>query len=198
MKFIIVLFAVVFSVVGSTAIADPIPPRGTYVFKGGLKVFGRRTIDIIDLRMPDGNQRAESLRRAGARCEMAPAAKVRCVTLRPATAVPPESLERLRTKNRGLSVRFLEVTGVPTEISRGDSLVEWEVPQNGMWAGGKFQSYRWLELSGGLSKIVLPGAPEALWLNTRDGRSLMKYDSVTVTESQWRFHEDTAEAILIP
>lgn len=187
---VFISLAGVFSV--SAAVAAPISFQGVYQFRGTVQMMGRRTTDVIDTRMADASQRLEALRRSGATCTVVNSTTYRCVTL--STQFDPVAAVALAQRNEGLTVAFGPVSGPPSLVTQGDSFVEWLVPQQTRWNLGTGESYRYLELRGGLVKLVLPGRPE-LWLNFQGGR-LRRFDSVTTTVDRWRFFEDYGEVFL--
>lgn len=190
------LFFAIVSVASLSAGADPFSFRGIYAFRGNVSVIGRQTVDIVDVRMPESAARMDEIRRTGGACQRVSSSTFRCVTLSPADAVPASSVAQLRLRNRGVAIAFGDMTGTPSVVTRAPSLTEWSIPQRGRSRLGDFAQYRYLELTGGLSKLVLPGSPEPLWLNTTDGKTLRQYDSLSTTESRWRFHVDSVELIL--
>lgn len=193
MRIFLSLFLATISV---SAVAAPFAFRGSYVFKNKVNVVGRYTVDVVDTRMADSRTRLDTLRKDGATCQWVNSNTVRCVSHLPAASVPASSIEKMRANNAGFSVTFNEAWGTPSIVSSGTDLTEWSIPQRGLSPLGSFDHYRYLEMSGGLAKIVLPGTPEPLWLNTLDGKVLLKYESLMVPESRWRWHQDTAELVL--
>lgn len=189
---LVALFSLVGIFSSSVAFAAPVGFQGIYQFRGTVQMMGRRTTDVIDTRMADASQRLESLRRAGATCTVVNSTTYRCITL--STQFDPIAAVSLAQRNEGLTVAFGPVTGVPSLVTQGDSFVEWQIPQQTRWNLGAGETYRYLELRGGLVKLVLPGRPE-LWLNFQDGR-LRRFDSITTTVDRWRFFEDYGEVFL--
>lgn len=177
------------------AFAAPMPFKGDYVFKNRVNVLGRNTVDVIDTRRRDATERLNALRQAGSACQWVNSNTVRCVTQSPAVTVPSSSVSSVVNANQGMKVSFGALRGTPSVVSQGTSLTEWSVPQDGQWAGGPFTQYRYLELAGGLSKLVLPGQ-QPLWLNTTDGKTLGVYQMLVVGEGRWRWHEDAMEVLL--
>lgn len=187
------LFSVI--LMGSlSAGAAPVALQGTFAFQGHVQMMGRKTVDVVDVRMSGAAQRLAQLRQGGANCSLVNSQTYRCLTL--SREFDPLAAVILSQRNQGLAVAFGAMTGVPSLVSQGTDLVEWEIPQQFRWNRGAGEKYRYLELRGGLVKIVLPGQPD-LWLNlSREG--LRRFDSVTTTVDRWRFFEDYGEVILQP
>jgi hypothetical protein len=169
--------------------------NGEYVFEGGLEPIGRITVDVIDLRMSDAQPRLEKLRSEGSACQHVTSVAVRCTKMNPGATVPADSLDRIAERSKDLSITFGQRTGAPVLISKAEALTEWQIQQRGETPLGRFDKYRYLELQG-LVKIVFPNPQGNLELNTLDGRLLRKFESVTVHESRWRWHQDLAHVIL--
>jgi hypothetical protein len=181
------------STLASTA-RTPIGLSGDYRF-AGVKPIARLTVDVIDVRMPDANERLDAARAEGATCWLVVSNTWRCTKMHEASDVPQASLDAIATRQRELFASFGGVTGSPALVSEAESLVEWEIPQNGSSPLGPFTTYRYLELRDNLIKIVLPGATQSsptMELILRDAGHLDKWESKVVTESRWRWHEDMA------
>jgi hypothetical protein len=173
---------------------------GDYRFAGEVKPVGRLTVDVIDTRMPDANDRLDAARAEGAACWLVVSNTWRCTKMHKAEAVPQSSLDAIALRGGDLFASFGAMTGSPSLVSEGESLVEWQIPQNGSSPLGAFETYRYLELQDGLVKIIVPGAPGAsapsMELLRRDADHLGKWESKVVTESRWRWHEDMAIVVL--
>jgi hypothetical protein len=178
--------------------STPTPLDGHFRFAGQVEAIGRLTVDVIDTRMADAATRLEALQADGAECPLVTSNTYRCTKMHPASEVPAASLDALGASNREAFAKFGAVTSAPSLVSEADSLVEWQISQTGSSKLGPFSAYRYLQLDGGLVKIVLPGATESqsLELILKDANHLGKWDSRTVSEGRWRFHEDMALVIL--
>jgi hypothetical protein len=179
----------------------PTALTGDYRLSGNVEAIGRLTVDIIDVRMADAAARLDAARAEGAACELAASNTYRCTKTHPAEEVPSTSLDAIAAQNPGLYASFGDVTASPSLVSQGDSLAEWQISQGGTSSAGPFSSYRYLQLDGDLTKIVLPNAASAdesssLELILKDAAHLGKWASHVVTESRWRWHEDMALVIL--
>lgn len=168
----------------------PLALEGTYRFAGHVTPLGRKTVDVIDTRMPDADERLEEVRGNGGTCQLAAANTWRCVTL--GGDVAASSLETLGQRNAALFARFDAVTGAPSLVTDGESFKEWEISQDGATPEGTFERYVHRLLQGDLAKIVVNGEE----LIVRDAGHLAKWDMKTVTESRWRWHEDAALVVL--
>ncbi len=177
----------------------PIALSGDYRFAGDVQAVGRLTVDVIDTRMPDATARLAALREVGAACTLAMSNTWRCTKMHPTTAVPAGSLAKISARGADLFASFGATTGSPVIVSEGESLVEWEVPQDGSSSVGPFTQYRYLDLQGDLVKIILPGSGStgSMELIVKDAMHLAKWESVTVSEGRWRFHQDMALVILL-
>jgi hypothetical protein len=180
--------------------ANPTPPVGDFrpTSAGNVQAMARLTVDIIDMRQSDAQEHLASLRAAGAACQAEPADQWRCSLMHAASEVPAASLAKIGTRNQGLYATFEAPIGKPALTSQGDSLVEWAIPQSGTSSVGPFDSYRYLQMEGDMTKLILPAprGDDGLELILQDASHLAKWDSITVTESRWRFHEDMALVVL--
>lgn len=176
--------------------SQPLSFRGEFVPSGVVEPSMRLTIDVVDTRMSDAQERLTAIRAGGGLCELVVSNTYRCRTHKKANAVPQTSLDKIAAKNATASVTFGEMHGVPSKTSEGESLVEWSIPQNGSSPAGAFEEYRYLQLDGGLTKIVFPGASEPYELIVKDAGHLKKWDRVVVNEGRWRWHEDMALVVL--
>jgi hypothetical protein len=175
------------------SVRTPTALSGDYRFDGNVKAVGRLTVDVVDTRSADAETRLQSLRAEGAACTLVISNTYRCTKMHSAGDVPSTSLDDLGESNRDLFASFGAVTSSPVIVSQGDSLVEWQISQRGTSSVGDFTSYRYLEMSGGLVKIILPGvtASQSLELIV-EGDHLGKWDSRRKSEGRWRWHEDMA------
>jgi hypothetical protein len=168
---------------------------GEYAFDGTVEPVGRLTVDVVDKRMPDAENRLMQIKAEGGNCTHVTSLTVRCTKMNPGATVPVESLVRIAERSKDLSVRFGQRTGAPTLVSKAEALTEWQIPQNGETPLGIFDKFRYLELQG-LVKVIFPYPQGNFELNTLDGRHLRKFESVTVYENRWRWHQDMAQVIL--
>ncbi|MBX2987487.1 MAG: hypothetical protein KF802_06290 [Bdellovibrionaceae bacterium] len=182
--------------VAGTAWGAPLELQGVYQFRGQLNPLARRTIDVIDARLPDSEARLKMLQAAGAQCQNASGVTTRCLSFGRASDIPRASLDRVARQNQGLRIELMARVAAPSVVSKGDILTEWEIRQKGRWNGGLFDRYRYFEMAGGMVKLQLPGPGEGLWLVVENAKLLRHYDSVVTTESRWRWHIDAVEALL--
>jgi len=168
--------------------AAPTALAGEYRFRGEVKPLKRLTVDVIDVRMPGAAERLEAVRRDGATCERPLANVYRCTTHRDAAAVPPESLAKIAARSEGDHATFGAVTAPPSLVNDSESLIEWEIFQEGGTHAGTFERYVYRVLAGRLSKAAL-GEVEVI---VDDAAHLSRFASVTVNESRWRWHVDSA------
>lgn len=180
---------------------EPQPPygfQGSYAFLGQVEALHRKTVDVIDLRMADAQQRLQTLRQMGAQCQQVNSQTLRCQHFLTAQQVPVSSLEVVRQRNRGLVLQFGQEWASPSLISAGESLIEWKMAQHIQWPRGRAETYRYLLLTPNLVKLVLTAGPqETLWLHTQTPKELRQMHQVTTSEGRWRFHEDLMEAVLV-
>ena len=164
--------------------AAPIALSGKLRFAGHVQPVARLTTDVIDTRMADADARLAKLQADGATCEFVGADTWRCTLMHPAADVPLSSLDAIAAGSRDLYASFGASLGKPSIVSQGDSLTEWQIPQKGSSSAGPFDSYRYLELDGGLVKIILPGKTEneSLELLVQGGgQHLARWKSTVVT-----------------
>ena len=179
----------------SAAFANPYSFSGDYRFTGVVEPVGRMTVDVVDARMPDAAKQVQTIESNGGYCQRV-ASSIRCTTMNHASSVPQSSLLKIHDKNVGLQVSFGTQTSPPSVITRGSTVVDWQISQPVQWAGGRADNYVYREMQGGISKLILPGTPEPLTLNSVDGQTLNKQETFVVTESRWRWHEDMASIVL--
>jgi len=179
-----------------TSGANLIALTGTYQSHGEADAMDRLTVDVVDTRMTGSADRLAGLEAAGAACTAVFSTTYRCTSL--SKDVPQSSLDKIAKANT-FRVTFKKPTAPPSLTSQADSLTEYLVSQPGESSVGRFDSYRYLELDGGLVKIVLQdGANNGAGteLIVEDAKHLAKYGSTTVSDGQWRFFQDSALVVL--
>ncbi len=180
--------------------AESMPPylfQGAYQFQGQVEAVRRRTVDVIDRRQSDANQRIQTLKQQGAQCRTVDSVTVACQSVLPGNQIPPHIVEMIRQKERQKILNFGPEWAPPSLVSESESFIEWKMNQKVIWPKGTVDSYRYLFLTPHLVKIVLSSPQETLWLYSTKPGVLRQMHFVPTTESRWRFHEDMLESLLL-
>jgi hypothetical protein len=178
----------------------PVAFAGDFRFSNRVLPLGRLTTDVINMQMPGAAQLLAELQASGAACQLVLSNTWRCKKMHGPEAVPQSSLDALGDKDESLFVNFGAVTAPPVLINDAESLKEWQISQQGSSSLGPFTGYRYLQLEGGIAKIIVPAASgtDSLEFVVRDSTRLSKHETKSVTDSQWRFHQDMAFVVFAP
>jgi hypothetical protein len=172
----------------------PIAFSGDYRFDGQVVPLARLTVDVVNMLMQGSAERLARLKAGGATCQLVLSNTYRCKKMKGPEAVPASSLAALGAQDANLFVTFGAQTAPPVLVNDAPSLKEWQIFQAGTSSLGAFTGYRYLQLEGGLEKIVVPAATGtgSLEFVVRTSGNVAKHETKNVTENQWRFHQDMA------
>jgi hypothetical protein len=178
----------------------PISFSGDFRFSNRVFPLGRLTTDVINMQMPGAAELLAELQASGAACQLVLSNTWRCKKMHGPEAVPQSSLDALGDKDDDLFVNFGPVTAPPALVNDAPSLKEWQIFQTGSSSLGPFTGYRYLQLEGGLAKVIVeaPTGSDSLEFVVRDSTRLSKHETKNVTDSQWRFHQDLAFVVFSP
>jgi hypothetical protein len=178
----------------------PIALAGDFRFEGQVEPVTRLTFDVVNMLMSGAATTLERLQDAGATCQLVVSNTYRCKKNKGPAFVPDSSLAALGAQDAAVFVTFGAQTAPPALVNDAPSLKEWQIFQTGTSSLGAFTGYRYLQLEGGLVKIIVPAATgsSSIEFIVKDATHLAKHETKNVTTNQWQFHQDTALVIFEP
>lgn len=181
MRFLLLLLPLI----ASAAPGEPFfPAPGSYKADQSYSVESKRRYEVVYSFTDEGRARMSELQKQGYICNGATRDTFLCKAFLSTEGEHPGLEERIARLTTEVAAEFGEVRGAAQLVSKGDSNVEWSMPQSVEFRGKHYDSYRFLfDPRTQLQRIFLGSPAEHSILASAEGRLSVPLE-LTVTESR--------------
>lgn len=173
--------AFVFVAIGffmGSAWAEPKDLTGLWQFNGQVAGGFKIESGMVRARTQAEKQKLEELKAQGFECVYAHSQIYRCKKISDLYEVLPHHLEHILEVFSGRYFDILRPTGTPSEITAGDTSIQWSIPSVVTTENGKTPSFIYWELNG-LDKLHIDIEGKSQWLNVVEPLALAELYLIT-------------------